>query len=58
MAILLPPLIYNWELNGFIWYLHSFWHITCKGLTNLKDTLVISKCIWQSTCNILQIIVL
>ena len=28
---------------------------TCNGLTGLKDTLVISKCIWQFICNIMQI---
>jgi hypothetical protein len=28
---------------------------TCNGLTSLIDTLVISKCIWQFICNIVQI---
>jgi len=28
---------------------------TYNGLTSLKDTLVISKCIWQFICNIMQI---
>ena len=37
--------------------LSLFLAYTCKDLTNFKDILVLSKCIWQSICNILQIIV-
>jgi len=42
-------------VEWFYWVPPLFLAHTCKELTSLKDTLVISKCIWQFICNILQI---
>jgi hypothetical protein len=48
-----PPLHYRRSLNGFLWYLHSFMHIYCR-ITELCDTFIISECVLQIICNILQ----
>jgi hypothetical protein len=49
-----PPLHYRRGLSGFLRYLHSFRCIYCR-IPRLSDTFIISECVWQIICNILQI---
>jgi hypothetical protein len=53
-----PPLTLNkflsLELNSFVWYLYSFKHISSM-MVGFSDTFIVSKCVRQIICNVLQI---
>jgi hypothetical protein len=50
-----PPLLhYKRSMSGFLRYLHSFGCIY-RRILRLSDTFIISECVWQIICNILQI---
>jgi hypothetical protein len=49
-----PPLHYKWSLSGFHRYLHYFECIYCS-IPRINDIFIISECVCQIICNILQI---
>jgi hypothetical protein len=48
-----PPLHYIRRLSGFLRYLYSFGCIYCR-IRRLSDTFIITECVYQIICNILQ----
>jgi hypothetical protein len=48
------PLHCKRSLSGFLRYIHSFRCIYYR-IPRLSDTFIISECVWQNICNILQI---
>jgi hypothetical protein len=48
-AVLLPLFLWNRELSGFYWYLHSFGRISNR-IERFCNTFEISKWIWQVIC--------